>query len=60
MKLIEQYGNVWQVSEEEFEKLKKDIRAGKGYDLNKIGTYLGAIAMHPDREQEKYEDNQDV
>ena len=47
MKLAEQYGTVFSLSESAYKKLLTQIANGQNYDLGALGKCLGVIAITP-------------
>lgn len=51
MKYVQSMGYVWQLSEKKYEKLVKDLAAGKEVNLDGSGKWLGELVNLRDLEQ---------
>jgi len=52
MRIVVYMGGAWKLSARAMAKLKKQIAAGEGYQLDVLGTYLGEVCYPADLEDE--------
>ena len=48
MRIVVYMGGAWRLSARAMAKLKKQIAAGEGYQLDVLGTYLGEVCYPGD------------